>query len=358
MDSRVSIDRNKRVSMPVIDLHTHLFPPSARAAALRGGPWHGSIVELSASGSPVLTTNGHRREISASAHMESGDIRVERMDELGIDVQVLSLLPPLLGYDLGSVDAVGRARAVNDDLAEWMEMWPGRFLALGCVPASVPDVAISEIESLATRPGFVGIEVGSHVGERAWDDPHLFPVLQAAEQLDLLVFLHPNDVAGQGVLGRYYLHNGIGNPLETTSAAAALIFGGVLDRLPKLRVGLAHGGGYLPFGAGRLDHLRRVRAEAVDTSQRPPSDYLKRFLVDALVHDDRAVRFLVDVFGADRVVLGSDHPANMGPIDPAGAIKRNSYLADHEREAILGTNLVRELRLDPVTLRPTVGGPA
>lgn len=338
--------------MPVIDLHTHLFPPSARQAARSGGTWHGSACELSSTGAPVLTTNGHRREISAAAHMESGEVRVRRMDALGIDVQVLSLLPPLFGYELDAVDAVGRARAVNDDLAEWMATWPGRFLALGSVSASVPDAAVQEIEHISTRPGFVGIEVGSHVGDLAWDDPGLFPILEAAERSDLLVFLHPTDVAGHGVLGRYYLHNGLGNPMETTSAVAALIFGGVLDRLPRLRVALAHGGGYIVFGAGRLDHLRRVREEAVDTSRDLPSDYLRRFLVDALVHDDRAVRYLVDVLGAERVVLGSDHPANMGPVDPAGAIKRNPFLDDSERAAILGANLVRELRLDPQTLQP------
>lgn len=332
--------------MPVIDLHTHLFPLSARDAAAAGKPWFGSRTDLTPDGIPVLLTNGKRWRVGARDHLQTPAERIASMDRLGVDIQVLSLLPPILGYDLAEGDSVGRARAVNDELASWVADGSGRFLALGTVPAGHPDAAVAELERLMGMSGFVGLEIGSHVNSRTWDDPSLFPILEAADRLDALVFVHPADVRAGTLFPKYYTSNGIGNPLETTTTAAALVFGGVLDRLTKLRVALAHGGGYFPLAAGRLDHVRRVRPEAADTSAGVPSDYLQRFFVDCLTHNDRAVRYLVDVMGADHVVLGSDYPADMRPDDPAGDVQRNPYLTDAERDAILGGNLVRELRLE------------
>jgi aminocarboxymuconate-semialdehyde decarboxylase len=267
------------------------------------------------------------------------------MDAIGVDTQVISLLPPLFGYDLPIADAVSRSRAVNDELEGWVRDWPGRFLALATLPASDADAAISEMERAMSRPGFVGVEIGSHVGALTWDDDALFPILEAADRLDAFVFLHPNEPRAGSMLSRYYTSNGIGNPLETTVAAAALVYGGVFDRLSRLRIALAHGGGYLTLAAGRLDHVRRVRKEAQQTSTGIPSDYLRRFFVDALTHDPRAVRYLVDVMGVDRVLLGSDYPADMGPADPAGDIRRNPFLIETEKLAILGSNAERELGL-------------
>jgi aminocarboxymuconate-semialdehyde decarboxylase len=341
--SRLQPERN----VTVIDLHTHLFPLSARDAAKAGRPWYGSRTELRDDGIPVLVTNGKRWRVGARDHLQTTAERLASMDRLGVDIQVLSLLPPILGYDLALDEATGRARAVNDELEAWVRDGNGRFLALGTVPAGHPDAAIAELERFMSLPGFVGVEVGSHVRSLTWDEPALFPILEAADRLDALVFIHPADVRAGTLFPRYYTSNGIGNPLETTTAAAALVFGGVFDRLSRLRVALAHGGGYFALGFGRLDHVRRVRPEAANTSSQVPSDYLRRFFVDSLTHNDRAVGFLVDVMGADHVVLGSDYPADMRPEDPAGDVRANPYLTESERVAILGGNLIRELRLSP-----------
>jgi aminocarboxymuconate-semialdehyde decarboxylase len=332
------------VTVTTIDIHAHLFPPSAMDNLRAGRPWYGSTLEQGSRGNPILVTNGRKRALGADSHLIDKPGRVARMDELRVDVQVLSLVPLLFGYDLGLDDAVAMTRDTNDEIAGYIRDYPGRFLGLANVPVNDTDKAIAELERAMGLEGFVGLTLGSNVGGRSWDDHGLFPILEAAERLNAYVFFHPIDVRAGNVLTDYYTRNLIGNPLETTMLVASLIFGGVLDRLPNLRLCLAHGGGYATFAIGRFDHGKRVRPEA-EHLQCVPSDLLQRFHVDALVHSEQAVRYLVDVMGVERVVLGSDFPADMGPVDPVGEIERNPLLTDDEKRAILGGNLERELGL-------------
>lgn len=325
-----------------IDIHAHLFPPSAMDDLKAGRPWYGSTLEQGPRGNPILVTNGRKRALGADSHLIDAPGRVARMDELRVDTQVLSLVPLLFGYDLEAADALAMTRNTNDEIASYIERYPGRFLGLASVPVNQPDAAVAELERAMALPGFVGLTLGSNVNGRSWNEDALFPILEAAERLDAYVFFHPIDVRAGNVLTEYYTRNLIGNPLETTMLVASLIFGGVLDRLPKLRLCLAHGGGYATFAIGRYDHGHRVRPEAQHLGQ-PPSDYLRRFDVDALVHSEQAVRYLVDVMGIDNVVMGSDFPADMGPADPVGEIERNPLLTDQEKAAILGGNLERKL---------------
>jgi aminocarboxymuconate-semialdehyde decarboxylase len=332
------------VTVTAIDIHAHLFPPSAMERLRAGKPWYGSTVEQGQRGNPILVTNGRRRALGADSHLIDAAGRIARMDELRVDTQVLSLVPLLFGYDLGHDDAVSMTRDTNDEIAGYVRDYRGRFLGLANVPVNDTDRATQELERAMGLDGFVGLTLGSNVNGRSWDDPTLFPILEAAERLKAYVFFHPIDVRAGSVLPDYYTKNLIGNPLETTMLVASLIFGGVLDRLPDLRLCLAHGGGYATFAIGRFDHGKRVRPEAKHL-QALPSDLLKRFHVDALVHSEHAVRYLVDVMGVERVVLGSDFPADMGPADPVGEIERNPFLTDGEKRAILGGNLERELGL-------------
>lgn len=325
-----------------IDIHAHLFPPSAMERLRGDQPWYGSTLEQGPRGNPILVTNGRRRALGADSHLIDAAGRVAKMDELRVDTQVLSLVPLLFGYDLALADAAAMTRDTNDEIAGYVRDHPGRFLGLASVPVNDTDRAIAELERAMGLPGFVGLTLGSNVSGRSWDDDALFPILEAAERLDAYVFFHPIDVRAGNVMTDYYTRNLIGNPLETTQLVASLIFSGVLDRLPKLRLCLAHGGGYATFAIGRFDHGRRVRPET-EHLRSVPSDLLKRFDVDALVHNEQAVRYLVDVMGIERVVLGSDFPADMGPADPVGEIERNPLLSDDEKRAILGGNLKREL---------------
>ena len=238
-------------------------------------------------------------------------------------------------------------RDTNDEIAGYIRDYPGRFLGLANIPVVDTDLAIAELERAMALPGFVGLTLGSNVNGRSWDDDALFPILEAAQRLDAYIFFHPIDVRAGTVLTEYYTKNLIGNPLETTMLVASLVFGGVLERLPDLRMCLAHGGGYATFAIGRYDHGFRVRPET-KRIERAPSDYLERFDVDALVHSSQAVRYLVDVMGVDHVMMGSDFPADMGPVDPVGEIERNPLLDDAEKDAILGGNIAQRLGIASV----------
>jgi aminocarboxymuconate-semialdehyde decarboxylase len=327
-----------------IDIHAHLFPPSAMDDLKAGRPWYGSTLEQGERGNPIIVTNGRKRALGADSHLIDAVGRVAKMDELRVDTQVLSLVPLLFGYDLGRDDAIAMTRDTNDEIAGYIRDYPGRFLGLANVPVVDPDAAIAELERAMALPGFVGLTLGSNVNGRSWDDEALFPILAAAERLGAYVFFHPIDVRAGDKLANYYTKNLIGNPLETTMLVASLVFGGVLDRVPDLRMCLAHGGGYASLAIGRFDHGFRVRPETKQITI-PPSDYLARFDVDALVHSEQAVRYLVDVMGIDHVMLGSDFPADMGPLDPVGEIERNPLLDDAEKAAILGGNVSRVLGL-------------
>ncbi len=222
---------------------------------------------------------------------------------------------------------------------------PDRLAGLATVPLQDIPAAVAELERAVTRLGLRGVYIGSNIGGKDLDHPDLFPFFAKAEALRAPVFLHPIDVLGVERLRAYYLHNGLGNPFETALAAARLIFGGVLDRLPRLQVCLAHAGGALPYLFGRLDRVYRVRKEARGALRRTPSAYLRRFTYDTIAHAEPALRYLISVVGADRVALGSDYRFDMGLLDPAAPVRALRPLARKDRDAILGGVAAKLLRL-------------
>lgn len=328
---------------PVIDIHTHLFPPSVLGFVDSGKPWNGSIVESAPNGYVYVTMGEKRRKLGSARHFESPARRIERMDELGVDIQVLSLLPPLFRYGLEPEVGVQAARAINDELAGIISDRPDRYMGLATLPLQDPAAAVREVERAVGELGFVGVEIGSHVAGRNLDDPDLFDVFRACAEQKAFVMVHPVDPRGGTTMRSYYMGNLIGNPWETTVAIGSLLFGGVIERLPGLRIGFAHAGGYAPFAIGRFDHGFRVRTETHERNSMVPRDLLRQLYFDALTHDPRAVRYLVDTVGIDHVVLGSDYPADMGPVDPAGEIRSSTFLDPAEKAAILGGSLVRVL---------------
>jgi aminocarboxymuconate-semialdehyde decarboxylase len=321
----------------VIDVHAHLLPRSAIAAAENGEAWFGSEIERDDLGRPVVVTGERREGMGGKAHYESIERRLERMDEMGVDVQVLSLNPIFFRHYLDADNAVEASRSVNDEIAGFIERWPTRFAGYGALPMQDPGRAIAELERVMAIDGMIGACVGTHVDGANWDEPHLFPVLEAAQELGALMFFHPSDRRLEAHLPRYHLHNSIANPTETTIAIASIIHGGIVDRLPDLQMLFAHGGGYACCGAARFDHGYTVRAEAREHASMLPSEYLSRLWYDSLVHDHGMLRRLIDVVGIDRVMLGTDFPADMGQPDPVDWIER-SDLTNDERLAVLGAN--------------------
>lgn len=328
-----------------IDVHAHIVPPCVGAPQ---SAWSrkGEPVERHPNGQLEVTTNVGRQVLGGSQDYEGVEPRVRYMDEVGVDMQILSIVPLLWLYGVEGHDSVRAARESNDGLIAIAEDHPRRFRVFAHLPLDDPDAAVAELERVMAHEMVVGAAVGTNVAGRHWDDPELFSVLEAADRLGALLFFHPAAVRFMSHMRRYHLRNLIGNPAETTLAMADLIFGGVMDRLPGLRMVFAHGGGYACFAAGRFDHGHRVRTEAREHIRDVPSEFMPRLYVDNLLHSDDALRYVVDTMGHSGVVLGTDYPADMGTTDPVRPLLDSPLFDETEKRAILGENLAALLGLD------------
>jgi aminocarboxymuconate-semialdehyde decarboxylase len=331
-----------------IDVHTHYLPRSVVAAADAETDWHGIQFAVDDQGQLVSTTAAMRFPLPWPDFRAPIVDRIAEMDRLRVDMQVLSLTPTLWRHEVEGRHAIDMARDVNDETAAIVQEHPTRFRGLAYLPLQDAPASVAELRRSVADLGLIGAAVTTNVDGEDWDSARLFPVLEAAHDLGALIFIHPASVRARGTLDRYHLRNLIGNPLETTIAIGSIIFGGVLDRLPNLRLVFAHGGGYAAFAAGRFDHGATVRPESKGT-QRPPADYLRQLYFDDLTHSPLALRYLIDLVGIEQVVLGSDFPADMGYRDPVGWLERVPLLDATEKQLILGGNLERLLGLEPAT---------
>jgi aminocarboxymuconate-semialdehyde decarboxylase len=266
------------------------------------------------------------------------EARLAAMDARGCDLAVLSLTPTLLGYWFEASEAVDFCRMVNDTLAAAAREVPDRIAAVATLPMQDAGAAVAELRRAVTQLGMKGAQIGPRMEDLGLDDPAVRPVLAEAARLGVPLILHPYNAGKRAGLTDYYLTNLVGNPLESTVGAARLIFGGVLDELPELRLVLMHGGGYLPYQIGRFDHGYRVRSETKGC-RHAPSGYLRRFWYDTITHAPGPLRFLVEHVGADRVVYGTDYPFDMG----AGSVPEQLGgvgLADPDLARIAGANAV------------------
>src|SRR6266446_2049790 len=244
------------------------------------------------------------------------------------------------------------SRAVNDFIAEICGRYPDRFVGLGTVPFQAPDLAIAELDRLHKSLGFHGIEIMTHVAGEDLSAERFRKIFARCEELGLVVFMHPDGFTEARRLGDHYFNNVIGNPLDSTVALHHLIFGGVLSDNPNLKLVVAHGGGFLPAYSGRIDHAAAARPDCCERINRMPSTYLKRVYFDALVYTHHQLDYLVEQYGADHILMGTDYPADMGEVDPIGMIEGAPGLDDVERRAILGRNAARLLNLEvPVNSR-------
>ena len=291
-----------------IDSHMHVFP-EAVVELIRGGDFPGGIaIETSNGATAVVHPEGYRYPLEPEFHDTAALLAA--LPARGAQAGVVSPAPPLFGYHLPAADQITAARAVNDGVAATVNAAGGRLAGLATLPLGDPDAAAAELERAVRELGLVGAEVGPHAGTRWLDDPELDPVLAAAERLGVALFVHPYYTGPKPGLEDMYLTNLVGNPLDTAVCASRLILSGALDRHPRLRLLLAHAGGYLPYQVGRLTHGNAVRPE-LGRCERPPTEYLRQFAYDTILFSGAALRFLVDIVGSDRVVYGSDEPFDM-----------------------------------------------
>lgn len=323
--------------LPVVDAHAHVLLPALAAEVARRAPEQWAVaqnLELARQGPDSLAASGAMIR-TRFEQLTVLDRRIADMDDAGIDVQLVSPSPSHYYPWADAELSVWIAATANEAVAQLVAGRPDRLLGLGLVPLQQPDLLVSALEDAVLRHGLVGVEISSSAGDVELSDPRLEPFWGRAAELGAVLFLHPFGCTLDERLNRFYLSNTVGQPVENAVALSHLIFAGVLDRHPDLKILAAHGGGYLPTYIGRSDHAWSVRPES-RTCQHVPSSYLSRLWFDSLVHDSAGLRNLVNAAGADRIVLGSDYPFDMGVSDPVERVRAADLGSDHEADILAG----------------------
>lgn len=303
-----------------LDIHAHTIPESLIK----------DLADQAPNAAPTLTRMDGGWRFTYASGRSSGPVgdgmfeieaRLEDMDKAGVAVQALSVPPTHFCYDLSAEEGSVAARLHNDAMLAMASKQPSRFVVLAHLPLQDTERALLELDRLVDNPTVVGVEFATNVDGRALDDAALDPVWSALDHHGLAAVLHPHTVAGANRMQSYYLHNFVGNPMDSTLAAGSLMFGGVLSRHRRLRIALLHGGGFLPYQLGRFDHGWKVRPEPKEHLDVKPSELLSRFWFDTLTHDRDALRFLHQRVGSDRLCLGSDYPFDMADEDVVDSIR-------------------------------------
>lgn len=321
-----------------IDMHGHVHVPEADAAL-------GTVAREVVPGvSPETVVLNRRQNEERRPNMIDMRLRLADLDAMGIARQVILPAPGQCFYGAEPEAAARATRVLNDGIAEHAREGKGRLLPFGSVPLQEPSLAVTELERCIGQLGFHGVEVLTNVAGRELSSPEFEPFWARAAALRVLVVLHPTGFAQPQRLGRFYDNNVIGNPLDTTLAVHHLILDGVLERHPDLRLMAVHGGGYASAYSGRLDHAWGARSDARASLPKPPSFYLGKIYLDSVVFDPRQLEFLIKVFGAGQILLGTDYPYDMADYDPLELLAA-ANLSDADRHAIALGNASRLLGL-------------
>jgi aminocarboxymuconate-semialdehyde decarboxylase len=319
-----------------LDIHTHIMPSVMPNWVEKFG--YGEFIHLEHRNCQACMMKGDKLFRVVEANCFDAETRLHECDEQGVTMQVLSTIPVLFNYWAKPGDGLETSRFFNDHIAETVSRNPARFTGIGTVPLQDVELAIGEMERCINELQLPGLEIGSNINGKNLGDADFFPFYEAAERSGCALFVHPWEMMGEAQMTKYWLPWLVGMPAETSRAICSLIFGGVLEKFPKLRIAFAHGGGSFPFTIGRIEHGFNVRPDlvAVDNDKNP-RDYIGKFWIDSLVHDPAAMRYIVELMGEDKICLGSDYPFPLGEHCPGELIESMNF-SESVKEKLLFKN--------------------
>jgi aminocarboxymuconate-semialdehyde decarboxylase len=307
-----------------IDIHTHIMPDKIPNWVQKFG--YGEFIHLEHRNCKACMMKGDKLFREVDDNCFDASVRLKEMDETDVTVQVLSTIPVLFNYWATPKDGLETSRFFNDDIANKVAKNEDRFIGIGTVPLQDVDLAIAEMQRCITELKMPGLQIGSNINGENLSDKKYFPFYAEAEKIGCALFVHPWEMMGETQIQKYWLPWLVGMPAETSRAICSLIFGGVFEKFPKLRVAFAHGGGSFPLTLGRIEHGFNVRPDlvAIDNAINP-RDYIGKFWIDNLVHDAKAMNYIIDVMGQDKICLGSDYPFPLGEHYPGKMIEEMNF---------------------------------
>ncbi|MEG0471677.1 MAG: amidohydrolase family protein [Solibacillus sp.] len=326
-----------------IDFHTHIYPEDLPDLAKKYGNDRWPVLENKCScGADIMVSGKVFRAVDAQVW--EAKKRIEDMDRERVDMQVLSPVPVTFSYWAPVEQALELAVYQNDFIAQTVQQYPNRFIGLGTVPLQDAEVSVQELIR-CKEIGLVGIEIGTNINGQNLDSDYLLPFFKAAEQYDMPLFVHPWETMAKDRTPQHNFMYTVGMPSETALAAASLLWSGVMEKCPNLKVCFAHGGGSFPYILPRLDQGWKVWPD-IRKTEHPPSYYTKNFYFDSLVYEPQNLQYLIDRFGVDKVIMGSDYPFLLREIDPGKVVDEYGGLSDEDRTAILGENVLSFLNIE------------
>jgi aminocarboxymuconate-semialdehyde decarboxylase len=329
---------NKHCIFMKIDIHTHIMPDKMPNWVNKFG--YGEFIHIEHRNCKACMMKGDRLFREVEENCFSAVERKKDMEKTSVDIQVLSTIPVLFNYWAKPVDGLETSRFFNDHIADTVSKDSKHFIGLGTVPMQDVDLAIGEMERCVSELKMPGLELGTNINGINLSDERFFPFYKRAEELGCALFIHPWEMMGEGDMQKYWLPWLVGMPAETARAICSLIFSGVLEKFPKLRIAFAHGGGSFPITIGRIEHGYNVRPDLVACDNAiNPRDYIGKFWIDSLVHDEKAMNYVIDIMGEDKVCLGSDYPFPLGEHLPGSLIESMKFNPDIQDKLLFGNAL-------------------